>query len=399
MNCDTIQELFSTTFDSRTDSLHNGPLDEDLRRSFDDHLTSCDTCREQYAAFEQSVHRLRRTGVPVTPLTYTDAIMSAVDAERAWSTNPPASRRRTGGVILSHLVTAALGAAAALLIWTIFGFDDARDTPGVRETAGPEHVQPRSLVNVEIDHAALRDAARKIGGSLDRLAATFAAARMPAPAESTQRVAEAMQAEHTIEPAFRLDVMPRIEWASVDWRTAGTAARHMVGAITTIRDYASIGLESLPHSSGLVDIPGRREPIDADDTDFALTVRREGDRVTLETRGQLVEVIPALISRLHDPDPAIVDVVRRRLEEIRQDLAADPGFKERRAPAQTAGNAESQSSGPFAAMSNLLLPAFGSGDAEPPDAANDPEDWSAHWWAWWNRNAVSVLELETVGTL
>ena len=56
----------------------------------------------------------------------------------------------------------------------------------------------------------------------------------------------------------------------------------------------------------------------------SVSIRRfEGD-VRLETRGPLADVVPLLVAQLDDEDPRVRGLVARRLESIRDELAADP---------------------------------------------------------------------------
>ncbi|QDU65961.1 anti-sigma factor family protein [Engelhardtia mirabilis] len=75
------------------------------------------------------------------------------------------------------------------------------------------------------------------------------------------------------------------------------------------------GLPSGRPSPSLADVELELEPRRG-----PVTVRRDGDRIVLGTRGELDEVVPALLALLSDADPAVIEVVEGRLRSIARDL-------------------------------------------------------------------------------
>ncbi len=113
-------------------------------------------------------------------------------------------------------------------------------------------------------------------------------------------------------------------------------------------------------------------------------VRRIGNRLRIETFGAPYEVIPDLIAHLDSGDPDVAEGARLRLEEIRESLVADPDLAARLAdPAAQEGDG-----GTLAFVKGLF------GDEPPPAPRSETESWQA----WWERNAIHILEAGTWGT-
>lgn len=113
-------------------------------------------------------------------------------------------------------------------------------------------------------------------------------------------------------------------------------------------------------------------------------VRRNGNRLRIETVGAPYVVIPELIAHLDSGDPDIAEAARLRLEEIRTTLIADPDLARRLVDPATG----TDDGGTLAFVKGL----FGREAPAPP--ANETESWQA----WWERNAIHILDAGTWGT-
>jgi hypothetical protein len=112
----------------------------------------------------------------------------------------------------------------------------------------------------------------------------------------------------------------------------------------------------------------------------AVRIRREGDRLSLDTRGPLIEIVPTLIALLESDDPDVVDLVQRRLETIRDESLDSTGWVE---PAPVAERARSTSS---ASLADLLFGKDGK-SAEP--ELEPAEQWSV----WWEAQAPRLADV------
>ncbi len=118
-------------------------------------------------------------------------------------------------------------------------------------------------------------------------------------------------------------------------------------------------------------------------------VRREGDLVTLETRGPLNDVVPALLAKLDDSDPRVRSLVIQRLETIESDLKRDPEIARRLRQLPGAEPAEPKSKSVLGTVTGLFR------DEKKTPVLDTPEK---RWNAWWDANSGVVLQHETLGT-
>ncbi len=302
MNCDDLLPLLSDRLD--------GALDDRARARFDAHLSTCANCAREWSEFQQATGALQSLGVPPLEAGYVDAVVGAAlsAAPAATSTSTRSWRR-----VASHAAAVLLGAA----LFGAYARDAVPAEPEIREVVRtevrevlvpgpipePEVVvewRERTVVEVEyVDREVLREVEverpvevfvrdRSFEGTLATVGASLAAwgdavsnlEREPAPIEAPP------EDDEWVRQLTRNDTPPPL--------------------------------------------PARSDPT----RDATLVVRRDEGRISLRTRGTLEEIVPALIARLEDEDPAVQQAVESRLLEIQAQL----GGTDATAVAATAGD-------------------------------------------------------------
>jgi len=112
----------------------------------------------------------------------------------------------------------------------------------------------------------------------------------------------------------------------------------------------------------------------------AVRIRREGDRLSLWTRGSAAVVIPNLIALLESEDSEVVGLVQGRLESMRSDYEQENRKdRKRRKPSRRSKRTHS-------GLASLLF-----GDPDDADeqtaTASGPEAYR-EWSAWWEKSAL-----------
>lgn len=343
MNCDDIRPLFSDRLD--------GVLDDEARTRSDAHLATCAACASEWNEFQQATGALQSLGVPPLEAGYVDAIVGAALGAAPAATSTP---RWGGWRFVSHAAAVLLGAA----LFGAFAREGAEPEPEIREvvrtvvqeipvpgpTPEPEVlVEWRERTVVEIAYVD-RDVVREV--EVERPVEVFVRDRS---FEGTLAfVGESFAAWGAALSNFERETEPQVEAPlEDDWRRELTQR------------------EPPPSRTALTE-PTR---------DATLVVRRDGDQVSLRTRGTLDEVVPALIARLDDQDPAVRQAVEARLLEIQAQLGG--------AGTTQATAAENDGFGPIGWRR------WWSDEAEiAAEDSNTTERWSA-WWL----NAHASLDL------
>ena len=141
-----------------------------------------------------------------------------------------------------------------------------------------------------------------------------------------------------------------------------------------------------PRDAELAARPPEERP-DADRTaqraSAPLRVVRAGDRVRIQTRGALDDVVPALIDSLNDPDDAVARAVEQHLEALRAELAGD-AFLTPLAHSDPRDDVDRPGG-----LRGLLT---AQGDAE--EAAAAPDAYT-RWSNWWLGRSTSPADTET----
>jgi len=131
--------------------------------------------------------------------------------------------------------------------------------------------------------------------------------------------------------------------------------------------------------------PPRRAPEEVRDG-APVRIRREGDDLSLTTRGSLSVVVPALISRLDDDDREVRRLVDQRLSEIREDLARRHGVGE--VPGR--GRPQSGSTGAAVPLGRF----FG---VTPVRTESPPDSPTEAWARWWSASSEALANHDPRG--
>lgn len=287
MNCDDLLPLFSDRLD--------GALDEQARARFDAHVSECADCTREWREFQQATGALQSLGVPPLEAGYVDAVVgAALSATPAAASITPRSWRR----VASHAAALLLGAA----LFGAFAREGAPAEPEVREvvrteirevlvpgpTPEPELViEWRERTAVEIEYVD-REVVREV---------------------EVERPVEVFVRDRSFE-----GTLATIGEGLAAWGSAVSSFERELTPIET-QPEDEVWVRQLTRSD-----PPPQRPLAEPTRDATLVVRRDEGRVSLRTRGTLEEIVPALIARLEDEDPAIQQAVESRLLEIQSQL-------------------------------------------------------------------------------
>ena len=355
MNCKTARSLFDDHVD--------GALGAARERELAAHVATCAACRDELAGLERAVEVLALGDVGKAPREHVAAVMAAVRS--APREEPPVNEERRERRVLpwwwllvSHAAAAAIVAA---IVWGLVRepgavavegpgpianeSGSAAPLPGEPRderveddavAAAPRYVfvpyelrvvqrAPERSAELAAQAAAADEAARRAAEERLQLAAlaleeraarvgaafTFALERGARGVERLARAAE----EHTVLLAEQV--------AALRTNTSGDDAAQ--------RDEVALGPEQL----------APRDPL-ADDASFVqrgpLAITRDAGGVVLSLRGELDEVVPALIAQLDSSEADVRAAVRRRLEAYARELGV---------PAPTAAAANTSPSAPW----------------------------------------------------
>jgi len=336
MNCKTARNLFDDHVD--------GTLGAARGRELATHVAGCAACRDELAGLERAVGVLALGDVGPTPREHVAAVMAAVRSaprEEAFDDEERRERRVLPWwwLVVSHAAAAAI---VAVVVWGLVRERGAApNEPGPianeGESVAPAPQAPRDgraqdtrqeddavaaapryvFVPYElrvVQRAPERDAA----ANADRLAAAEAARR--AAAERVQLAALALK-ERAVSArtalAFALERGARgVEHLA---RAAEEHTAVLAEQLAALRANASAVALLEPAPLGLAA---------ADDEPYAqrgpLAITRDAGGVVLSLRGDLDEVVPALIAQLDSADADVQLAVRRRLEACARELGVPP---------------------------------------------------------------------------
>jgi len=420
-DCKNCRERFSELFDTDAAGLAETAAARETR----EHLDVCADCRAEWASFSRAVSAMRSHEIDATTPRLADQILSAVDSEAHRLSAEPSddqvrrevfSHAMTGNaretsrlrLVGSHAAVLLLGVAAAAVLLPMLGVNtpEPEIIEHVRTVQVPQPT-PFVLELVSGGGRVLRDGrALEIAGDLafepragDVLEVTPKGFAVPLSNGGSVHITtlpvatpEPRIIERPVEVPVeveRVRIVERGPLVHVD----GEAFDHAVGRIeglvrsvgTQMRDLAEPPAEPITTDEPLdVSVPSAA-PLAASEPapKSPVTVRRIGDRIRIETVGAPYEVIPGLIAYLDGGDDEVSEVARLQLEEIRGTLAADPELA-----AVLVDPATEKDEGMIATVKGLFT--------ETP--APGPSTESETWQAWWDRNAVHILEAGTWGT-
>jgi hypothetical protein len=369
MNCERIEELFSSHFD--------GQLAADERTTFDTHLAGCVRCAAGWSEYRAAVEALRRCGTATTSPELQAATLAAVAqaalaGERRWRPLP--------------LVLATLAGAAAALwfAWLLLGFGRGADPGGAVE---------RSLEVVVADARVVLPpgATRSVGGVvLSRSAAGLLSVR----AESTAPTIVERIVERIVEKVVEVPVervvevpvervvevpVPRGPAFTIDLGPLAAALRNFSADLTSgllavaAAQRAANPPTVAPHAAVVAAAPVPPSlPRGA-----SLQVWRQDGHLTLEAAGTLTELVPALLCQLSTADAELQGLIQRQLAAIHEQAAADPAIR----------GALADMPRPTAEPTPAAQSLFG-GRRSHPDAGHP----AAAWAAWWDANGSLITQ-------
>lgn len=380
MNCSELQDLFSELLEDR--------LDAATRARARAHLERCERCRADFESFRAATAALRASAAEPTPSAYVAAVLAAVEQESRTAAAPVPWRRWA-----THLAAAAAGALFAFLWLRHASAAPAQPTGG--EVAQPAPAEPMLQLQLAAGSGRLESdgGTRELGP--DQLVALRAgdvlrAERIEAlelALDEHGRLRLALPAfvapppqvvERTVERIVERPVEV-IREVPVDGPGSQAIARELAHGFATLRDALTRPRGAPRAEAPALEIPAVAAAEPAPDLP-AVRVRREGERLSLDTRGPLTEVVPTLIALLESDDPEVVELVQRRLETIRDESLDSVGWVE---PAAATERARSPSS---ARLADLL---FGKDGARPEPEPDRAERWSV----WWEAQAPRLADV------
>jgi hypothetical protein len=396
MNCSELQDLFSDLFENRLEAV--------ARARAREHLAGCAGCRADFESFRAATAALRANAAAPTPRAYVDAVLAAVE-EQSRSVAVPVPWLRWA----THLAAAAAGALFAFL-W-LQNAPSTQAEPTAADVAQPTPAEPELQLQLAAG-----------SGRLDRDGRT---SELAPDQTVTLRAGDVLRAERIAAlelsldergrlllalPAFvapPLQVVERIveriverpveviREVPVDGPGSQAIARELERGVAVLedgfaalRDALRAEAPALESQAGGAAVAARtEEPAETvAAAEFApdlpaVRIRREGDRLSLDTRGPLTEIVPTLIAQLKSDDPEVVELVQRRLAAIRDETLDSTGWVE---PAAVAERARSTSS---ASLTELLFGKDG--------ASAEPElDRAERWSVWWEAQAPRLADAE-----
>jgi hypothetical protein len=340
MNCKQSESVFSQRLD--------GELLGAQADSFDEHLAGCEPCRVGYENFTRSTRSLQRVGVGYVSRHYVDEIVAAARVAGApvpVAAPPPfGSRLRP---VVTHAAAVLLGAALLLLFARIFR---------------PPSVEPLSVEPVSVEpvvHVVERIETRVEYVEVPVLVPTEPLLSMT-PSEKPVE-ARSLGEGHAVLAARALWALAAALDSSRALLERPSEAHEPTHLVETPREEPSresATPDGLPRST-------TRRP-GPEDRPAVVSLSRRGEELSLETRGTLDEVVPALIARIDDEDPEVRELVEGRLREIR---AARSGTRSKALEAPRIG------------WKRWFL-----GESEASKAPNPREEWSS----WWDAESVAL---------
>jgi hypothetical protein len=405
MNCDDVRALSSEHLDGTL----VGARDLALRA----HLDACPLCRAELASLRTALATLALPASLPTPSEHVADVMAAVRRASAAAEEPRRRRVVPWLVVASHVAAAAIGAGVLFLLLErgavteraglvadgSGGGDGGAGTPTapVTEPLAPP-VQERAaapdtdaLRRVVIDVAALEAGLARLLDRAERRAdAALAAARSAAERERLRLDARLARAAEGLAFAFERgaaglealaasDARERRladELAALSERAYGLerelalerAAAPEAGSPTAFADAgARVGTgEWSAAGTGAAATDPARGPV---------AIARDAGGIVLTLRGELDEVVPALVAQLDSPEADVRLAVERRLVALARSLGVAPP-----------GDAGASDEPPWWRSDRGRV-------ADAYDRAGAPETSdTAAWRAWWDRTRVRAVD-------
>jgi hypothetical protein len=354
MKCTDVRSRFSARFD--------GELSAEALQTFEDHCAGCAACATDWWDFLRSTRALREVGVRPVSDEYVDSLVASVlaaEGQRRGGAPPLLAALRNARVapVLSHASALLAGAALVLLFLWLVG--PPAEEAGIAQSAPPaqgeaidiELVQPQpSEPRVEI---------------VERIVEKIVEKYVPLATPCTRpHGGEALARSVTFFGDAFLKLRDALEEDAARLVATGGAPVPELRAPrepTPEVEHAEPGPGRVPP-----ELDPRRFAI-AEDVSATVVVQRWGEVLSLETRGSLDEVVPALIARIGDEDPKVSDMVQLRLLDIWTERTG-------RSAVEAPGVARKEER-----LAHVGWQRWFPGDSQP----EGPRDPAGEWSAWW----------------
>lgn len=335
MNCKTARSLFDEHVD--------GTLGAARARELATHVAACVSCREELAGLEHAVGVLAIGEVGATPPEHVASVMAAV-RNAAREESPRVDERRERRVLPWWWLVVSHVAAAAIVAAVVWGL--VRERGAAPKEPGPIANEGEAVVPAPEQARDDRTENHEVA-STPRYVFVPYELRVVQRAPERDAVAEANAAELAVAEAARRAAAERVQLAALalEKRVANAGA-----ALAFALDRGARGVERLAraaeeHTTLLAEqlavlranqgdgevaalAPAATELAANEDEQFVqrgpLAITRDAGGVVLSLRGDLDEVVPALIAQLDSADADVRAAVRRRLEACARELGVPP---------------------------------------------------------------------------
>ncbi len=371
MNCNRAEDLFSDHYEELL-----APIDAE---ALEQHRRACAACRASYESFALAIERLRSSEPAAMPPEYAAQVSAAVFAAHSPSTAAPARRwRRVAALVSSH--------AAALLLggWGYW----ALQSRGSHDHSLAELAPPsQQRVDYPAEHPVAKPVAKPVESVIERVVERVVEAPVEVLVEKRVEVPIEIVREVVVEHIEYVDrPVPHPLQPDLDRQQAllVTLARALDESLRIAR----LASERRNAPTSRVDeqqlaVTDRLHvgpPVLEARAEAPMVVVREEGLVRIRTRGELGEVIPALIAAVDDPDAEVSAAARSHLRSLHA-LLAQEGAADARSPDVVAVDPNStsdESASWWAKLSNGSRP------------TPTPEPTSRErWQSWWSRQAIA----------
>ena len=361
---------------------HEGTLGPQDAEQLEAHLASCANCSAAWAAFERALERLHSLNLSATPKAYAAQVSAAVFAVNrpkaaAGAATPVVWIRR----VLTHAAALLLGCGLVAVTGPAGGADgDARalaqldpPPPTVIEVPVQVPVEHRVEVPVEV--------------------------RVEVPVEVIREVPKEVIKEVTKEV-----IVERVQYVDrpvanplqVDFDRQQALAVNLSGALHETFMMARLALEHAAQDRPAPQVLRGPRTGDHSLTEVLavapMVVLRDHDSLRIQTRGEVEDVVPALIATLDGPDRELAAAAELHLNSIRQRLAEQAGEPLptpflTRATAATSEGDRSENGGVGGWFRSLS-----SAGPEPQSPEVAPRE---RWQVWWNTRMATQVAVGT----